>query len=429
MSWIVVESSPFRSVVSKLLKVLGAGQSAARSAGSPRLLRQAAGWVHAWLAAVLLLIAWQSAEVSGSFSLFLNSPAWIVPHVAWDSLFALAALFTAQSKPERADEAASLLLTRILAPLWLTVLLSCFLLGPLISSRGIGDYLRDQETWTYLSNLYAWPQFHLPGVFEFTNFSAMVNEALWSLPWLVLSCVIAAVTLRFRRGVLVSAAGAALALGAAIWFAASSATSGGVPDQYLQMGLAVVASGQMASAASRLRRPKPVLQALGASALLLGIALAGDRLPSALPFLQPLTSLPATALALAAARVRWSSRELATSLSPYAFAALVSAFPVQQLMLVVGGAQQSPMVNFLESLPFAALLAFFFVSSARLALRTLTPVPIEPLSRYDLRRALALMPSSRTAGVSAAFFSIFALIVMAILWMTLFALQRNPWEN
>src|SRR3954451_12399892 len=168
MSWIVVKLSHFRPAVLRLLQVLTADKSNQRhEAASPRL-SQAAGAVHVWLATILLLIAWQSAEVSSSFASFLNSPAWTIPHVAWDALFALAAWFTVQANLERApQQVASELLTRILIPFWLTVLLSCFLLGPLMSLRGTSSYFRDQDTWTYLFNLVGWPQFRLPGVFEF----------------------------------------------------------------------------------------------------------------------------------------------------------------------------------------------------------------------------------------------------------------------
>ena len=123
MSWIVVKSSHFRPAVIRLLQLQTADESKSLYGNLSPTLPQAAGHFHVWLAAILLLIAWQSAEVSSSFSSFLNSPAWIVPHVAWDSLFALVAWFTARASLERASQqVTSEFLTRILAPVWLTVL-------------------------------------------------------------------------------------------------------------------------------------------------------------------------------------------------------------------------------------------------------------------------------------------------------------------
>ena len=131
------------------------------------------------------------------------------------------------------------------------------------------------------------------------------------------------------------------------------------------MGLGALASGQLAAVVSRLRPPKPVLLALGAVTGLLAFSLAGNSIPSAVPFLQPLICVPATVLAFACARIRWPSRQLAASLSPYAFAALMVAFPIQQLVIAVEGRSKIRSSIFIVSFALAAFV--------RLPIRQLGP--------------------------------------------------------
>ena len=79
---------------------------------------------------------------------------------------------------------------RILPALALTVALSAFVLGPLVSSLSTGDYLGRSEPTRYVAeNLIAVSSadavgdlaFRLPGVFA-TNETSVVNGSLWTLP-------------------------------------------------------------------------------------------------------------------------------------------------------------------------------------------------------------------------------------------------------
>jgi len=73
-------------------------------------------------------------------------------------------------------------LLRLLPALFLVILVTTFLLGPLVTTLSLGQYLASGETWNYLRNLYLFqPQYELPGVFETLPYPNVVNGSLWTL--------------------------------------------------------------------------------------------------------------------------------------------------------------------------------------------------------------------------------------------------------
>ena len=70
---------------------------------------------------------------------------------------------------------------RIAPLLFLVVLLSAFVLGPLVTVLPTGDYLRSPETWKYLVNLVLLPADGLPGVFTEVPYPGVVNGSIWTL--------------------------------------------------------------------------------------------------------------------------------------------------------------------------------------------------------------------------------------------------------
>jgi peptidoglycan/LPS O-acetylase OafA/YrhL len=71
---------------------------------------------------------------------------------------------------------------RIFPGLFVCVLLSVFVLGPIISSLSVQQYFSHSATWGYLSNLYLYITYYLPGTFEGNRVANAVNGSLWSLP-------------------------------------------------------------------------------------------------------------------------------------------------------------------------------------------------------------------------------------------------------
>ncbi|MBF9232813.1 acyltransferase family protein [Microvirga alba] len=79
---------------------------------------------------------------------------------------------------------------RIMPALFINILLTIFLVGPLLSNLPLTEYFRDAETYRYLNNLIFRMTSTLPGV-QFDNGSApVINGSLWTLYFEMLSYVV-----------------------------------------------------------------------------------------------------------------------------------------------------------------------------------------------------------------------------------------------
>jgi peptidoglycan/LPS O-acetylase OafA/YrhL len=75
---------------------------------------------------------------------------------------------------------------RIFPALIVAVLLSVFVIGPLVTHLTLGQYLAADGTWTYLQNILLVTRYELPGVFIGNVYPDVVNGSLWTLPLEVL---------------------------------------------------------------------------------------------------------------------------------------------------------------------------------------------------------------------------------------------------
>ena len=71
---------------------------------------------------------------------------------------------------------------RIFPALFVTIFLTVFGLGPIMTTLSLKDYFLNIETYRYLLNVLLIMQHNLPGVFENNIAMATVNGALWTLP-------------------------------------------------------------------------------------------------------------------------------------------------------------------------------------------------------------------------------------------------------
>jgi peptidoglycan/LPS O-acetylase OafA/YrhL len=62
------------------------------------------------------------------------------------------------------------------------VLVSAFVIGPLVTSHRVDSYLTDPLTYDYLSNIWMKPNYLLPGVWFDLPYPIAVNGSLWTLP-------------------------------------------------------------------------------------------------------------------------------------------------------------------------------------------------------------------------------------------------------
>lgn len=73
-------------------------------------------------------------------------------------------------------------LFRIYPALIVLVLLSVFVLGPIMTNIAVGDYFASGNTWAYFKNLILSPVYGLPGVFTNNAYPNTVNGSLWTIP-------------------------------------------------------------------------------------------------------------------------------------------------------------------------------------------------------------------------------------------------------
>ncbi len=76
----------------------------------------------------------------------------------------------------------SLRVIRILPALSVEILLSAFLLGPLLTVFTLKEYFTDPQLYEYFGNLYGNVHYHLPGLFLNNPVEGLVNAQLWTLP-------------------------------------------------------------------------------------------------------------------------------------------------------------------------------------------------------------------------------------------------------
>ena len=72
---------------------------------------------------------------------------------------------------------------RLFPQLWLVVLASVFVMGPLMTVIPLQEYFRSSETYRYLLNGVLLPQYYLPGVFWGNIYQPSINGSLWTLQY------------------------------------------------------------------------------------------------------------------------------------------------------------------------------------------------------------------------------------------------------
>ncbi|PRM91351.1 acyltransferase [Arcobacter cryaerophilus gv. occultus] len=83
--------------------------------------------------------------------------------------------------------------TRIFPALIVCILLSVFILGPILTTLTIKEYFSNYATLFYLNNIFLFVSYYLPGVFEHNSVPNAINGSLWSLPVEFLMYIIVAV--------------------------------------------------------------------------------------------------------------------------------------------------------------------------------------------------------------------------------------------
>ncbi len=164
--------------------------------GSRRNNLTAIRFVLAWMVIFAHSFALQPATGVRNPLGFLLQGSTTTGQMAVDGFFAISGFLVAGSLINRGliDYALSRAL-RVLPGLAVCVLLTVFVLGPLVTSVSVAEYFSDSHTYQYLHNALAVPfmVYTLPGVFE-SNQSASVNGSLWSISYEVRCYIVLGVT-------------------------------------------------------------------------------------------------------------------------------------------------------------------------------------------------------------------------------------------
>ena len=124
-------------------------------------------------------------------SAFRYGPFHALPFLVVPSFFALSGFLVAGSL-ERNDLPSFLTLRaiRIFPALCVEVLLSAFILGPLLTTVPLGQYFTSPLLAKYLLNVTGYIHYFLPGLFETNPGGGTVNVQLWTVPF-ELECYVA----------------------------------------------------------------------------------------------------------------------------------------------------------------------------------------------------------------------------------------------
>jgi peptidoglycan/LPS O-acetylase OafA/YrhL len=227
-------------------------------------------------------------------------------------------------------------LLRILPGLVVVVGLTTFVLGPLVTTLPLTDYLTSRLTWTYLANAFLHARFELPGVFADLPYPRAVNGSLWTLaPEFFCYLLVPVLVWRHRTRVAI-----VLMLGmAAVWLALPRTPVAPIYLWGANLGDTAVVARYffVGGALAVLATVRPAAQFLSvrlALAAIVGVALVEHYLPSVQGPVA-LLLLPYAIVSFGVAATPWVSS--AARWGDLSYGMYVWAYPVQQTLVLVAG--------------------------------------------------------------------------------------------
>lgn len=233
---------------------------------------------------------------------------------------------------------------RIVPPLIPVVLITIFVLGPLVTSLELKEYFSETETLKYFKNIFPWKvQFTLPGVFE-SNPNQSPNGSLWTLPFEIkcyLGVAILGVCGLLKR---LWFWPFAFFIGSYfMWFWVSKGDDGKIAQMAFVSGAIYYAVWDYI--------PKAKILAIGCFMMLL--------LASQFGFLIYGWYLFGTYLVMYLAYCESIKLWRLTKFGDISYGVYIYAFPIQQGIVYLHGGEMSPAQNILYALPLTYLFAYF----------------------------------------------------------------------
>jgi peptidoglycan/LPS O-acetylase OafA/YrhL len=223
---------------------------------------------------------------------------------------------------------------RIFPALWLLVLISVFVAGPLLSRFSFAEYFTSPTPYTYLRTLFLQTPPVLPGTFEDNPLQPGFNGSLWTLP-IEAKCYLALAFfgLSQKRWMKPALLLAALGLSAAVlmhltrgvfrveYFAADSYSVGKLVGPFV--------FGAMIATWKRERWLNPVILLIVSAMLLLAYVVGGSSMVNG----WPLAALTIGGLTLSLGFRHWPWLESITPRGDYSYGLYLYAFPIQQTLI------------------------------------------------------------------------------------------------
>lgn len=311
-----------------------------------------AGFDYLRLSLSILIIVYHSVAICyGSEAEILLWAGWHRHFVYFmvPCFFALSGFLVAGSLERNAIPAfISLRVLRIFPALSVEVLVSAFIIGPLVTTFSLSAYFSSPQFFQYFRNLVGDIQYHLPGVF--TNHPMdVVNSQLWTVPF-ELECYLVIVGLALigfvRRPYWLLAATIALilALIAKAYFI-------GPLWRFAMSGRGLTACFLLGVALYRLRGVIPY------SSLLLLVSFASYCIFCSFDVTLPLTTLPLAYMTMFLG-LQDPPRFSFVKGADYSYGMYLYGYPIQQSVYYFFPQFRNPYFNVVVSLVLAGLLAY-----------------------------------------------------------------------
>lgn len=260
---------------------------------------------------------------------------------------------------------------RIYPGLWVALLLTVLVVGTVATTEPAGRFFTSFDTWKYLIRnavMVAGGEFQLPGAFTTVPFKGAVNGSLWTLPFelraYLILLAIWLVVARSGRPLVPSFSGACALAAVAITVWAIGSLLSGHPNKFATL-LTVFLFGAL----FRLIGRKIVLSLPAAMAMVASLAFVVlfDKKFFLFAYLFALPYLLMCLVYLPAGAIR-----VFNSVGDYSYGIYIYAFPIQQLLMVMGMSSVIELifVSFLLTL-IASVFSWHVVEKRALALREL----------------------------------------------------------